>query len=62
MAAGVVSLGKSHDIVILSFRNIVKGQAKYIRLVSVNCVNQMVFFLLLVSPPEGSVRCQGYLR
>ena len=30
MAAGVVSLGKSHDIVILSFRNIVKGQAKYL--------------------------------
>ena len=27
MAAGVVSLRKSHDIVILSFCNIVKGQA-----------------------------------
>ena len=30
MAAGAVSLGKSHDIVILSFRNIVKGQANYL--------------------------------
>ena len=29
MAAGAVSLRKSHDIVILSFCNIVKGQAKY---------------------------------
>ena len=29
MAAGSVSLRKSHDIVILSFCNIVKGQAKY---------------------------------
>ena len=27
MAAGAVSLKKSHDIVILSFCNIVKGQA-----------------------------------
>ena len=30
MAAGAVSLRKSHDIVILSFCNIVKGQAKYV--------------------------------
>ena len=29
MAAGAASLRKSHDIVILSFCNIVKGQAKY---------------------------------
>ena len=28
-AAGAVSLRKSHDIIILSFCNIVKGQAKY---------------------------------
>ena len=28
MAAGAVSLTKSHDIVILSFCNIVKGQVK----------------------------------
>ena len=28
-AAGAVSLRKSHDIVILTFCNIVKGQAKY---------------------------------
>ena len=28
MAAGAVSLRKSHDIVILSFCNMVKGQAK----------------------------------
>ena len=28
-AAGAVSLRKSHDIVILSFCNIVKGQANY---------------------------------
>ena len=30
MASGAVSLGKSHDIVILSFCNIVKGQAIYV--------------------------------
>ena len=29
MAAGAVSLRKSHDIVILSFCNIVKSQAEY---------------------------------
>ena len=29
MAAGTVSLRKSHDIVILSFCDIVKGQANY---------------------------------
>ena len=29
MAAGAVSLRKSHDIIILSFCNIVKGQAIY---------------------------------
>ena len=29
MAAGAVSLKNSHDIVILSFCNIVKGQAKW---------------------------------
>ena len=29
MAAGAVSLRKSHDIIILSFCNIVKGQATY---------------------------------
>ena len=29
MGAGAVSLRKSHDIVILSFCNIVKGQANY---------------------------------
>ena len=32
MAAGAVSLRKSHDILILSFCNIVKGQAKCIQL------------------------------
>ena len=31
MAAGAVSLRKSHDIVISTFCNIVKGQAKYKR-------------------------------
>ena len=30
MAAGVVSLRKSHDIVVLSFCNIIKCQANYI--------------------------------
>ena len=30
MAVGAVSLRKSHDIVILSFCNIVKDQAKYV--------------------------------
>ena len=33
MTAGAVSLKKSHDIVILSFCNIVKGQA--------NCLNSL---------------------
>ena len=28
MAAGAVSLRKSHDIVIIAFCNVVKGQAK----------------------------------
>ena len=32
MAAGAVSMRKSHDIIILSFCNIVKGQAKYCNL------------------------------
>ena len=31
MAAGAVSLRKSHDIAILSFCNIVKGQASYLK-------------------------------
>ena len=30
MATGTVSLRKSHDIIILSFCNIVKGQANYL--------------------------------
>ena len=30
MAAGAVSLRKSHDIVILSFCNIIKGQTNYV--------------------------------
>ena len=30
MAAGAVSLRNSHDIVILSFCNVVKGQATYV--------------------------------
>ena len=33
MAAGAVSLRKSHDIVILSFCNIVKGQANNVQIV-----------------------------
>ena len=38
MAAGAVSLRKSHDIVILSFCNIVKGQANhYISGCQYNC-------------------------
>ena len=37
LAAGAVSLRKSHDIVILSFCDIVKGQAKYTQcLIKVN--------------------------
>ena len=31
---GAVSLKKSHDIIILSFCNIVKGQAKYVEFVT----------------------------
>ena len=33
MAAGAVSLRKSHDIIKLSVCNIVKGQAKYVYIV-----------------------------
>ena len=32
MAAGAVSLRKSHNIVILSFCNLVKGQANYVKM------------------------------
>ena len=39
MAAGAVSLRKSHDIIILSFCNIVKGQA--------NCVVGSMLFLII---------------
>ena len=39
MAAGAVNLRKSHDIVILSFCNIVKGQAKYLSIVQINRVH-----------------------
>ena len=40
MAAGAVSLRKSHDIVILSFCNILKGQAKYILATAVEYIFQ----------------------
>ena len=36
MAAGAISLIKSHDIVILSFCNIVKGQARYLKTVLIS--------------------------
>ena len=39
MTAGAVSLKKSHDIVILSFCNIVKGQANC----TTNLVNHLLF-------------------
>ena len=39
MAAGALSLIKSHDIVILSFCNIVKGQAKCISQKIINVLN-----------------------
>ena len=39
MAAGAVSLRKSHDIVILSFCDIVKGQAKY----NESCTEKLFF-------------------
>ena len=44
-AAGAVSLRKTHDIVILSFCNIVKGQAIYM-LLTPNCVRLRNFELV----------------
>ena len=47
MAAGAVSLRKSHDIVILSFCNIVKGQANYPEYDDVRTyVNDVVIYFL----------------
>ena len=51
---GTVSLKKSHDIIILSFWNIVKGEAKYL---------YSVFYLLLqgignyICDTEGNIVC-----
>ena len=42
MAAGAISLRKSHDIIILSFCNIVKGQANCIVELSANCLNYLL--------------------
>ena len=47
MAAGAVSLRKSHDIVLLSFCNIVKGQAKYV--LSVIFLQLIVYYLRKVT-------------
>ena len=51
MAAGAVSLRKSHDIITLSFCNIVKGQAKTHK----SCV----FFQKVFS---GFSRCESILK
>ena len=45
MAAGAVSLRKSHDIVILSFCNIVKGQAKYLLIL----LSSLSLYLICIS-------------
>ena len=38
MAAGAVSQRKSHDIVISSFCNIVKGQATYVKYLALDII------------------------
>ena len=43
MAAGAVSLRKSHDIVILSFCNIVKCQANYMRKCAALIIHIIIF-------------------
>ena len=44
MAAGAVSLKKSHDIVILSFCNIIKGQANcHVNLLASDLAREMDF-------------------
>ena len=47
MGAGAVSLRKSHDIVILSFCNIVKGQA--------NCINVSTATMVDINLPKKMV-------
>ena len=47
LAAGAVSLRKSHDIVILSFCNIVKVQAKFVSVLILKKDILMVFFFYL---------------
>ena len=58
MAAGAVSLRKSHDIVILSFCNIVKGQAKCLEEVEVKMRSEPLGKPPLTSsrPPFGPPR------
>ena len=51
MAAGAVSLRKSHDIIILSFCNIVKGQAKCLGL-----------FLITRSQYKKSILLKTYFK
>ena len=45
MAAGAVSLRKSHDIVISPFCNIVKGQANYQKLATLDNSETIVYGL-----------------
>ena len=60
MAAGAVSLRKSHDIIILSFCNIVKGQA--------NCIGKDINLVLIMLDIEEiflnlfSLKCVLKLR
>ena len=57
MATGAVSLRKSHDIRILSFCNIVKGQAKYEKtLVNITCIS------MISAQSEEIAHCEIFLR
>ena len=49
MAAGVISLRKSHDIVILSFCNIVKGQAKCMETIITYFLEILMFVTFLMA-------------
>ena len=46
MAPGAVSLRKSHDIVILSFCNIVNGQANFGSRISISKFNSCIHFMI----------------
>ena len=54
MAAGAVSLRKSHDIIILPICNIVKGQAKYLK---VSILKVRLLVLLVICQNSKQIVC-----